>query len=169
MIKKIYVDMDGVLCDFNKRYREFYKVDPTPEPADGFHSETTRDKIHREQFNRFVRNKNFANLDPMPDIDLGLKLLKLMSISVPVQILSSTACEEYFNELSDQKKFWLNTHNINYTPIFVPGKRLKKQYSQPGHVLIDDTASNINDWNKMGGIGILHFSWEETINYLTKY
>lgn len=163
MINKIFVDMDGVLCNFHKRFKEVYKNEPEVD----YLSDSKKNKIYRQRFKDFISNKNFANLDPMIDLGLGLKFLELMSHSVPIEILSSTACEEYFDELSEQKLFWLNEYNIQYKAIFVPGKRLKKQYSQPGYVLIDDTASNIEEWNSMGGIGILHRSWIDTIKKLT--
>lgn len=163
MILKLFVDMDGVLCNFHKRFKEVYRKEPDVD----YLSDSKKNKIYRQRFKDFISNKNFANLEPMPDMELGLNFLKSVSNHIPVNILSSTACEEYFDELSEQKVFWLNKYNIDYNPIFVPGKRLKQQYSKPGYVLIDDTVSNIDEWISMGGIGILHRSWQETIKTLT--
>ena len=43
----------------------------------------------------------------------------------------------------------------------------KPQYCHgPGCILIDDLVNNINDWNSMGGTGILHASAEETMEKL---
>jgi hypothetical protein len=42
----------------------------------------------------------------------------------------------------------------------------KKNYSKPFHILIDDRASNIEDWRNEGGVGILHTSTSSTIKEL---
>lgn len=39
----------------------------------------------------------------------------------------------------------------------------KGRFAQPGHVLIDDLPRNIRNWEKKGGIGILHKSPKETL------
>ena len=46
----------------------------------------------------------------------------------------------------------------------MPGKRLKQDYAAPNAILIDDTVSNIEQWIEQGGIGILHTSWQKTID-----
>jgi hypothetical protein len=68
-----------------------------------------------------------------------------------------------------QKATWLNTHNIAYTQNFVPGKRHKYKYATPNSIIIDDTKSVIDDWNKAGGIGILHTDAASTIAILKMY
>ena len=35
-------------------------------------------------------------------------------------------------------------------------KKHKKAHAEPNHVLIDDNAGNIAEWEAAGGIGILH-------------
>ena len=64
-IQKIYLDLDGVLCDFYKRYREVFNVDLE-------HKRSHGEKITLE-WNKFVEGKNFENLDWHPG---GLELLK---------------------------------------------------------------------------------------------
>lgn len=157
MITEIFVDMDGVLSDFYTRFKSRYKVIPEVD----YNAETK--KVYTGQFHKFVEDKHFETLDPMPDLDLGLEFLRELHKQIPICILTSTAREEYLNELSRQKRSWLKEYEIEFHPVFVPGKRYKHYYSKPGRVLIDDTASNIEEWQTMGGIGIYHTSWAQTI------
>ena len=163
MIKEIYIDMDGVLCAFHKRYNDRYgseSMEDYPPPSN--------DKIkegYRKYFKDFIDTRQFATLDMLPDVKESLQFLE-ENVSCPIYILSSTAREEYWEEIAIQKFEWLKNHDIKYLPIFVPGKRFKKFYSGPDKVIIDDTLSIIEDWNSAGGMGIHHKSWENTINIL---
>lgn len=157
-IDMIYLDMDGVIADFSKRYEELYKILP---------HEADKKKRFHYFFNDFIETKQFSTLDLMPNADLGLEFLR--NLSIPIQILSSTASEERHDAISKQKLFWLNTHHITFNPIFVPGKRLKPKYATSTSIIIDDTKSVIDNWNKAGGIGILHKDWSTTIKTLKKY
>lgn len=42
----------------------------------------------------------------------------------------------------------------------------KQNFGKPKDILIDDREPNIQRWEEMGGIGILHTSAEETIRKL---
>nr|QMP83218.1 MAG: hypothetical protein [Caudoviricetes sp.] len=162
MISEIFVDQDGVLSDFKKRYAQLYKADPE---EDYNASNTKRKNLHKKRFHDFIENKQFAVLEPMPDFKEGLEYLKGIhkQHKIPICILTSTANEDYIKELSAQKGFWLKKYNVPFHPVFVPGKKYKHYYSKPGRILIDDTKSTIDNWNGMGGIGIHHLSWKDTI------
>jgi hypothetical protein len=71
--------------------------------------------------------------------------------------------------IAPQKQMWLLKHNIQYKANFVPGKSLKYKYATPDSIIIDDTKSVIDDWNKAGGIGILHRDTVSTIAMLKMY
>lgn len=153
------VDMDGVLCDFVKRYKEQYHMEPR---------EAEKKKEFNKYFDEFIATKQFETLDLMPGAVEGLEFLR-KHLTVPTQILSSTANETRYDEISKQKLIWLNTHNVTFTPNFVPGKRFKYKYATPDSIIIDDTASVIDDWRKAGGIGILHTDWQTTLGILKLY
>lgn len=150
-ISKIYVDMDGVLCDFEKRYKELY----------GDINDQNRRTTFKPNFTDFIQTGQFATLDPMDDFTT-LKTF-LDSISVPKEILSSTAYEETYDTISKQKLEWLNKYGITWTPNFVPGKRHKYKYATKDSIIIDDTLSVIEDWRKAGGIAIWHNNALSTI------
>jgi hypothetical protein len=154
----IYVDMDGVIADFSKRYKEKFKV--TPE-------ETRNNKEFGGFFKKFIDDKEFQTLDMMDDTFILLGFLDKLPIEK--QILSSTARPDSHDAIAPQKQEWLKTHGINYKANFVPGKSLKYKFATPDSIIIDDTKSVIDDWNKAGGIGILHTDAISTIAMLKMY
>ena len=157
-ITKIYLDMDGVIADFNKRYKELYKIEP--KEADTY---KTFDKF----FTMFIADRQFAKLDLMPD---AMELINyLRSLSIPTEILSSTSSEKRDAEIRKQKIEWLNKHNIEFPVNLVPGKRFKRDFSNENSLLIDDTSQNIDQWRVEGGIGILHTDAMTTIGILKMY
>lgn len=150
--------MDGVIADFDKRYKELYKI--APRDADTY---KTFDKF----FTMFIADREFAKLDLMPD---ALTLINyLRSLPMPTEILSSTSSEKRDAEIREQKIDWLKKHNIEFPVNLVPGKRLKRTYAQPDYLLIDDTSQNIDQWRTDGGIGILHTDALTTIGILKMY
>ncbi len=44
----------------------------------------------------------------------------------------------------------------------------KKMYSSPSCILVDDNAENVENWEERGGIGVLHFTAENTIDKLER-
>ena len=157
-IIKIYLDMDGVIADFDKKYKELYNI--APKDADTY---KTFDKF----FTTFIAERQFAKLDLMPDALLVINYLK--SLSVPTEILSSTSSEKRDAEIREQKVEWLHKHNLTFPINLVPGKRLKRNFSNSNSILIDDTAQNIDQWRAEGGVGILHTDAMTTIGILKMY
>ena len=158
-ISCIYLDMDGVIADFAKRYKELYNMEPR---------EAEKHKQFDKLFTEFIATGQFATLDLMPGAMDGLIFLR-KHLTIPTQILSSTANEARYDAISKQKMIWLQTHGITFTPNFVPGKRHKYKFATPDSIIIDDTESVIDDWRKAGGIGILHKDWMTTLAILRQY
>jgi hypothetical protein len=157
-IECIYLDMDGVIADFVKRYEELFGMSP---------NKAEKDKRFNKLFDMFIQDNNFATLDLMSGAMEGIEFLR--KSNVPTQMLTSTANERRHEEIMKQKSIWLQSHGITFNPIFVPGKHLKQNYATPQRILIDDTSSNITDWKKAGGIGILHLDWATTLTILRMY
>ena len=157
-IKCIYLDMDGVIADFVKRYKELYHMEPR---------EAEKKKEFDKYFNEFIETNQFATLDLMPGAMDAITFLR--KASVPTQILSSTANEKRYDAISKQKMIWLQTHGITFNPLFVPGKKHKYKYATPDSIIIDDTESVIDDWRKAGGIAIWHKDWMTTLAILRQY
>ena len=157
-ITKIYLDMDGVIADFDKRYKELYKMKP---------KEAEDKKEFYKFFDNFITTKQFATLDLLPD---AVTLLNYLSkLNIPTEILSSTSSEKRDADIRAQKLMWLQTHNIGFKVNLVPGKRLKKDFSNANSILIDDTPVNIDQWRREGGVGILHTDTISTLGILKMY
>jgi hypothetical protein len=157
-ITKIYLDMDGVIADFDKRYKELYKMQP---------KEAEDKKEFYKFFDNFITTKQFATLDLLPDAVLLLNYLS--KLNIPTEILSSTSSEKRDADIRAQKLMWLQTHNIGFKVNLVPGKRLKKDFSNANSILIDDTPVNIDQWRREGGVGILHTDTISTLGILKMY
>ena len=157
-ISCIYLDMDGVIADFYKRYFELYKLAPR---------DAEKKKEFNKYFDEFIATGQFATLDLMDGAMDGIEFLR--KAPVPTEILSSTANEARYDAVSKQKMVWLHTHGITFKPNFVPGKRHKYKYAAPDKIIIDDTPSVIEDWRNAGGIGILHKDWMSTLAMLRLY
>jgi len=157
-ISKIYLDMDGVIADFDNRYKQLYKIYP---------SEADTYKVFDSFFAQFIADEQFAKLDLLPDAVELIEYLK--TLSIPTEILSSTSSERRDADIRKQKLEWLDKHGITFPVNLVPGKRFKKDYSNSSVLLIDDTSVNIDQWRREGGIGILHSDTATTLNILKMY
>ena len=151
--------MDGVLCDFKKRFVELFKYEPEVD----YPSKKKEKEEYKRRFDIFVQEDHFTDLDPMPDFEEAISFLESIESKYTIKLLSSTAKEKYLVNVSDQKQIWLDKHDIKYPAIFVPGKRIKQYYARPESLLIDDTLSTIVEWRERRGPAILHTTWEETI------
>ena len=145
--------MDGVLCDFNKRYKELWQVDPN----------ANRERGEKRDFkwDEFVNGNNFETLDWYSG---GKELLKfVLTLDIPIEILSSSGGRSHHEEVKRQKKVWLEKQQLDFPTNIVPGRALKADYAKPDIILIDDTDDVIDDFNAAGGIGILHIDTAKTI------
>lgn len=155
MIKKIYLDLDGVLTSFEERYADLY----------GYHALKYKEE-YPDCWPDFVAKKEFATLDWFPGGRDLISFLRKQVTGIPIEILSSTGGKEYHDEVARQKRIWLGTHGVLYKANLVPGRRHKASYAGEGVVLVDDTKDNIIDFDNAGGIGIHHTDAQATIETL---
>lgn len=157
-ITKIYLDMDGVIADFNYAYIKRFGITP---------AEAEAGKEFYKHFDEFIAHRDFANLPLMPGAQQLIAYLR--TLKIPTEILSSTSSEKRHAPIAEQKMEWLQRHGIDFKVNLVPGKRFKKDYSNPNSLLIDDTEQNIDQWRREGGIGILHDDVMTTLGILKMY
>ena len=157
-MKKLFVDMDGVLADFEKRYCALFGAQPGED----------RDVKFSERWRYFVDDDNFETLDLFPgSTDLLVYLESLHHVQIA--ILGSTGGFADHNAIVRQKMKWLDYHAISFPAIFVPVKRYKRNYAEASSILIDDTLDNIDDFKKYGGAAILHKDVKVTIDYVENW
>ena len=149
----VFVDMDGVLTDFDKAYYELT----------GMKSSEAKSKLSVQEFWFPIKNAGrdwWINMDWMPD---GKKLWSYIKKYDPT-LLSAPSIER---SSKVGKRGWVN-NNLSGTKLIMTRSSNKKKYATPTSVLIDDTKRNIDDWNSSGGIGIHHTSTSNTIKELKK-
>jgi len=147
----LYLDMDGVLCNFDKAYKSL-----RTHAADG------------KRFRAAVMEFNiFEELEFMPDT---MELMNYVSTldGVNIEILTSmgTYDEVQGNAAKRQKNKWLESRNFPYKANFVRSKVEKANYATPTSILIDDSIGCIEPFNASGGHGILHTKSIDTIQQL---
>lgn len=155
---KIYLDMDGVLANFDKQYELLFGAHPTDDEG--------RTKHFWSHWDEFVSGKNFTKLELMPGAKTLMKACDLLQ--VPVELLTSTGTKQYYDTISAQKIEWLKAHNITYKPNFVAGGSKKAEYAHPWSILVDDTPKVVDAYVKAGGTAILHKDADTTIKQLLK-
>ena len=145
--------MDGVLCNFEKRFTELYGKDALG----------ARDrKNFTTNWPNFIMDGNFESLEWFPG---GKELLHFIQYATDweVEILSSSGGEKFHSEVAAQKVVWLCDKGIPYKANIVPGRKHKTAYATPETILIDDTEDIIVNFNAAGGLGILHKDANETL------
>ena len=148
--------MDGVLSDFTKRYTELFLINPD--------QNRERGEKRDHKWDEFVDGNNFETLEWYPG---GKELLKyVLSLDIPIEILSSSGGRRHHEAVKKQKKIWLKKHYIDFKANIVPGRALKADYAKPNVILIDDTQDVIDDFNMAGGIGIIHNDLSKTLKTL---
>lgn len=143
---KIYLDMDGVLANFNKKYAEVFNIDPALVEKHSYAS--------AKNFEQFILGNNFISLEYMSN---ATRLLEFVDgLGVDIEILSSSGGTLHHSEVEMQKKIWLNSKLLHYPVNIVPGGSKKAAFATPDCVLIDDTPRVIDKFRAAGGIAILH-------------
>lgn len=160
MIKRIFVDMDGVIADFDKRYFELFQV------RSHYLKEVGRIEEYDRNWNRFVNEWHFGTLEYYEGAEQLIQFLN--TLNVEKCILSSSSNFDQHLDIFQQKSFWLVSRKINWSPVIVPGKKYKKAFAEPCSLLIDDTLTNVNDFRNFGGGAILHENAEKTIKEVQK-
>ena len=159
----VYVDMDGVLTDFERRFEQFAGVTP-----DEFIAQKTiefgKDKANEQFWDLIDKQIGVRFWAGMPWMPEGEKLYKYLKKYKPT-ILTSPSREE---SSRIGKGVWIK-RNMSSTPYKFGYKASgKAKYAAPNAILIDDRSDNIEAWKSAGGIGILYKSTDQVINELSK-
>lgn len=147
----LFLDMDGVLCNFDKAYR---KLDP--------------EKADRKKFRDAVfTHKIFEDLEFMPDAQELLNYVcKLDGINIEILTSMGTYDEIQGNAAKYQKIHWLNKHNIPYKSNFVRAKQEKANFAHDRSILVDDSIGCVRPFSEKGGHGILHTKSSDSIQQI---
>jgi hypothetical protein len=146
----IYCDLDGVLVDFDKGYKDLTGMTTQEANAQG-------DKVFWEPIKK-AGASFWIRLKWMPD---GKQLWDYIKQYNP-SLLSAPSREE---SSRIGKRVWVK-HNLPGVKLILANAVDKQNYSGENQILIDDREKNIEQWRSKGGTGILHTSTEDTIKQL---
>ena len=147
----LYLDMDGVLCNFDKAYRAF---DPQKEDRKKFRESVMIHKI-------------FEDLEFMPDAQELLNYVsKLENINVEILTSMGTFDEIQGSNAKYQKMHWLDKNNIPYKPNFLRAKQEKANFAHDRAILVDDSIGCITPFASKGGHAIHHSKSSDTIQQI---
>jgi hypothetical protein len=155
---KIFVDMDGVLCDlYNVISTELGKPinELTRQDYAGFF------KSHEDD-----ADKVFANLPKYDSADFLIKIVN--DLAGEYYICSAQLKNHDSTKVIAGKNQWLD-NNLEDQPagrIFTREKYKHATTDGKPNILIDDWNVNIDDWNDAGGIGILYSAEKDGLDTL---
>lgn len=158
-IEKIYFDMDGVLANFDEGVRTLCGMEPLPQNAE-------RTPGYDDALWAHIRKvPHFYNLlEPMPGaLEMFEEIYRiygdrceiLTGIPKPHRGIATSA---------EDKAEWVKRILGPDVVVHAVIRQDKKNYCKGKRtVLIDDAKSNIEDWERSGGTGILYLNAGQTL------
>lgn len=150
----VYCDMDGVLCDFEDRFKEFT----------GMSCREYETKYSTKAFWDAIGKEGVEFWSKMPWMDDGKQLWDYIAKYNPTML----SAPSWDPSSKIGKREWVKENLTPNTDVILVNKKDKQLYAGENKILIDDRTDNISDWKNAGGIGILHKTATQTINELKK-
>lgn len=150
-IPRIYLDLDGVMADFDAHFPETFGLD---------HKSLADDEMWAKI------NSHPSYFRDLPPCLGAIEFFRSIEFLQPIIL---TACPRTnYAHAAKQKREWVREHLSEKAMVLpVMGGHNKPLFMhEPGDVLIDDFAKNIDAWDKAGGTGILHSRFETTSSRL---
>lgn len=160
-MNKIYLDMDGVLADFNRGVKELCHMEPvdqmhsTPEETDALWKAIAKVPHFYDQ------------LQPIPGaVDLFQKLYERYGDQV--EILSGIPKpKRHVMNAGEDKIRWAHRMLSPTLKVNIVYREEKPRYCHGKEdILVDDYEKNIREWNEMGGTGILYENADQLLKEL---
>ena len=158
---KVYLDMDGVLADFDKRFTDLSGMSP----------EAFESKYGRNKFWDFIdeehKVKFWVGIEPMPGASDLVNAVKKYNY----ELLTSPSAKKqsYLGKI-----LWVrnNSSLLGGKPRINFKKASEKHEVKPQlsktDILIDDRADTIERWNAAGGTGIVYRNISQVLNDLAE-
>jgi 5'(3')-deoxyribonucleotidase len=142
-VRQLFVDLDGVLADFDRHYYEQFGIKTdrnAPEPP-GFWTPI-------EQHGAF-----FATMPVIPD---ALRLWEGAKRLHPNPIILTGIPR--IENVQEHKRGWVHQHIDPHATVICCRSKDKRKHGKPGDVLVDDWHKYRHLWEEMGGVFVLHTS-----------
>jgi len=145
MINKVFLDMDGVLVDFNKKVCTIFNLPYPPKKYDFF--EEIRKKV-----NTICTDVFWELLDWMPD---GKEILKLVETFYSKKQIYLLSCPMPNSDSWTGKRLWVERNMPDYEDRLIITPASKEIFAQHDILLIDDKDLNVLNFRANGGKAIL--------------
>ena len=143
---KVFLDMDGVLTDFEKAVTQIGAQSGLGDDA------SEEDKIKMYKKIEDAGEEFWSTMEWKED---GRQLWEALRKFNPI-LLSAPG---FFRGSVSGKKMWVK-NNMPGVQLYIENDKYK--YAEPDAILIDDMEKNVEAWKEAGGIGILHKSAPQT-------
>ena len=147
-MRTIYLDMDGVVADFDSYVSSLLgrKI--------GW--ESTQD-LSDEEWERLASvDRLYYQFPLMPDATKLVAYVKSLSTRFHVGFLTAVPRRSTIPSAKDDKQAWVDKYFPGMRMDIGPYSHHKQKWCKPGDILIDDRPSNIEQWTAVGGIAIYH-------------
>lgn len=147
---KLYIDLDGVLADFDKSAEAILRTNNIYKYEFIWGTDVFWKKINKyPSFFRDLPLKEGAR-------HLWAKVAHLEPI-----ILTALP-RENGDRVDTQKRAWVKQY-FGDTPVITCQTKDKPKFCEKGDVLIDDRAVNLDAWSEKGGLYIIHTNTIDTL------
>ena len=155
----LYLDMDGVVADFDEYAARTLGIPPSSGiyPDEVWYKLASNERLYRD-------------LIKTPYADQLVDECKDLAATKGYNLLFLTAVPKG-NDVKwafYDKVIWAQNYFPDIPIHFGPFSKNKWQHCQPSDILIDDRLSNIEEWRVAGGIAIHHTNIEATLYELSR-
>ena len=147
---RIFLDCDGVLADFDTGFMQLTGIN-SAEYEDIYGTKDFWTTIHKA-------TDFFGTLPLMPGAQ------ELYDAVAHIRPIILTGCP--FGNWAEHQKFGWRNRRFPGTPMITCLSRNKRDFCQPGDILVDDITKYQHLWEQSGGTFVLHTSAESTIQQL---
>lgn len=146
-MRTIYLDMDGVVADFNRFATDFL----------GRQIGWNEQDLTQEEWNKLDSIGNlYFKLPLIHESTRLVAMAKSFSTRFHVEFLTAVPRQKTMPSAESDKRQWLDIYYPGMKMNIGPYSRDKQNWCKPGDILVDDKLSNIEEWYNKGGVAILH-------------
>lgn len=163
-IKKLYLDMDGVLADFERGVLELAGMAPTP--LNG-----KRDAGYDDRMWAAIRKVDhfYGRLEPMPGAKAMFDALRARYGAACEILTGIPKPRRGIAHAAEDKLEWVRRVLSPDVAVNVVLREQKPEFcAGPDCVLLDDSARNVRDWERAGGTGVLFTGAEAAVEALAR-
>lgn len=158
-MKTLYLDMDGVVADFDEYAARTLGVPPSSGiyPDEIWYKLASNTRLYRD-----LNKTPYA--DQLVSECMDFALTKGYDLYFLTAVPKSNDVKWSFYD----KVLWAQKHFPDIAVMFGPYSKDKWQHCNAGDILIDDRQSNIDEWRSAGGFAIHHVGLDSTLYELSR-